>query len=73
MFKYADDATLLVPEHTDIDVELSHVKAWALTNQLRLDLTKTKEIVSKRRRVNHQSELVGDVAVPVSVCQAVLF
>ena len=29
LFKYADDTTLLVPEHTDtsIDVEFSHVKA----------------------------------------------
>jgi len=42
MFKYADDTTLLVPEHTDsyIDVEFSDVKAWALhVNQLRLNLT----------------------------------
>ena len=30
MCKYADDTTLLVPKHTDIniDVEFSHVKAW---------------------------------------------
>jgi len=52
MFKYADKTTLLVPEHTDIniDVEFSHVKASALTNQLRLNLTKTKEIVFKQPR-----------------------
>ena len=35
MFKYADDTTLLVPEHTrtdtNIDVEFSHVKAWHVT------------------------------------------
>jgi len=31
LFKYADDTTLLIPEHTDtdIDVEFSHIKAWA--------------------------------------------
>ena len=36
MFKYADDTTLLVREHTDtsINVEFSHVKAWASTNHL---------------------------------------
>ena len=52
MFKYADDTTLLVPEHTDtsIDVEFSQVKAWASTNHLTLNLTKTKEIVFKRPR-----------------------
>ena len=52
MCKYADDTTLLVSEHTDIniDVEFSHVKAWALTNHLTLNLAKTKEIVFKRPR-----------------------
>ena len=45
MCKYADDTTLLVPEHTDvvnIDVEFSHVKAWVLANHLILNLDKTK-------------------------------
>ena len=53
MCKYADDTTLLVPEHTDtdIDIEFNHVKSWALNNQLTLNLTKTKEIVFKRPRV----------------------
>ena len=52
MCKYADDTTLLVPEHTDIniDVEFSHVKAWASANHLTLNLAKTKEIVFKRPR-----------------------
>ena len=47
LFKYADDTTLLIPEHTDTDigVEFSHIKAWASTNHLSLNLTKTKEIV----------------------------
>jgi len=37
MFKYANDTILLVPEHTDIniDIEFSHVKALELTNQLK--------------------------------------
>ena len=47
MFKYADDTTLLVPEHSDIgiDIEFNHVKAWAAINGLTLNLNKTKEIV----------------------------
>jgi len=36
MYKYADDTTVLVPEDTDINIDISHVKAWALTNHLTL-------------------------------------
>ena len=52
MCKYADDTTLLLPEHTDIniDVEFSNVKAWILAYHLTLNLAKTKEIVFKRPR-----------------------
>jgi len=52
LFKYADDTTLLIPEHTDTDigVEFSHIKAWASANHLSLNLTKTKEIVFRRPR-----------------------
>ena len=55
IFKYADDTTLLVPQHTDIelDIEFNHVKSWATTNQLTLNLSKTKELVFKRPRVQH--------------------
>ena len=40
LFKYADDTTLLIPEHTDTDigVEFSHIKAWASANHLSLNL-----------------------------------
>jgi len=42
MFKYADDTTLLVPEHTGngIDIEFNHVKVWAAINGLTLNLKK---------------------------------
>jgi len=52
MSKYADDTILLVPEHTDINIniEFSRVKAWALANHLPLNLAKTKVIVFKRPR-----------------------
>ena len=55
LFKYADNTTLLIPEHTDTDigVEFCHIKAWASTNQLSLNLTKTKEIVFRRPRAHN--------------------
>ena len=38
---YADDTTLLVPEHTDteLEVEFNHIKAWAAANCLHLNLS----------------------------------
>ena len=55
IFQYADDTTLLVPQHTDVElhVEFQNVKAWAATNCLKLNLSKTKEIVFKRPRVQY--------------------
>ena len=50
IFKYADDTTVLVPEHTNVDLvdEFAHVKAWASINRLTLNSRKTKEIVLSR-------------------------
>ena len=55
IFKYADDTTLLVPQHTDVelDIEFQNVKAWAANNCLKLNLSKTKEIIFKRPRVQY--------------------
>ena len=55
IFKYADDTMLLVPEHTDvnIDIEFNHIRHWAVLNKLILYLDKTKEIVFRRPRVQH--------------------
>ena len=52
LFKYADDTTLMVPEHTDVSIcdEFEHVIVWASVNKLVLNLLKTKEIVFKRPR-----------------------
>ena len=43
---------LLVPEHTDteLEVEFSHIKAWASANCLHLNLSKTKEMVFRQPR-----------------------
>ena len=48
--KYADDASLLVPERTDVDMseEFSHIMKWSLDNKLTVNLAKTKEIVFDR-------------------------
>ena len=47
LFKYADDTSLLAPEHTDIslDDEFRHVLSWAHENRLKINNSKTKEIV----------------------------
>lgn len=53
LFKYADDITLLVPEHTDVELsdELHNVVGWSVNNRLTINLAKTKEIVFRRPRV----------------------
>jgi len=55
LFKYADDTTLVVPEHTDVSIhdEFEHVKVWASVNKLLLNHLKTKEIVFRRPRALH--------------------
>jgi len=39
---------LLVPEHTDvsIDIEFNHIRHWAVLNKLILNLDKTKQMSS---------------------------
>ena len=48
--KYADDPSLLVPEHCDVSLEQEfvHVCEWAESNKLKLNVSKTKVIVFKR-------------------------
>ena len=45
IFRYADDTTLLVPQHTNVelDVEFQNVKDWAGTNCSKLNLSKTNK------------------------------
>jgi hypothetical protein len=54
LFKYADDTNLLVPEHTDVSLEdeFAELKRWAETNQMILNLLKTKEVVFHRPNPN---------------------
>ena len=55
IIKFADDTTLLVPENTDLDldVEFRHVTEWAASNRLTLNTGKTKEIVFRRPQVKY--------------------
>ena len=50
LFKYADDTTLLSPEHTDVNItdEFENVCSWANRNKMLLNVSKTKEIVFHR-------------------------
>lgn len=55
IFKYADDTTLLVPEKSDIclEMEFNNVKSWAAHNRLAINLNKTKELVFRRPKVQY--------------------
>jgi len=50
LFKYADDTTLLVPQHTDVQLndEFESLKHWAEINKMILNTHKTKEIIFRR-------------------------
>ena len=47
LVKYADDMTLVVPQHTDclIDEELKNIVNWAENNKQNINTNKTKEII----------------------------
>jgi hypothetical protein len=50
IFKYADDTSLLVTQHTDIaiDTEYNNILQWAQRNKMVINVGKTKEIVFRR-------------------------
>ena len=50
LVKYADDATLLVPEiHSNsLEEEFFNVQKWAILNKLTINMSKTKEMVFHR-------------------------
>ena len=45
--KYADDTTLVVPQHTDcsVEAELQHIANWSCDNKQTINTSKTKEII----------------------------
>ena len=50
LVKYADDMTLVVPQHTDcsIDAELQNIVNWSEINKQNINTNKTKEIIFRR-------------------------
>jgi len=71
LFKYADDTTLLVPEHSAVDIvtEFHHIQAWATANKLCINTKKTKEIVllQPRARSHHMVLSIDDVERVASI------
>ena len=47
---YADDATLLIPEKTDVQIqdEFNSIAKWAADNKLTINLSKTRELIFHR-------------------------
>ena len=57
LFKYANDTNLLVPENTNVDFvdEFSNIREWADSNDMVINLHKTKEIVLHRPHPRRRS------------------
>jgi len=57
IFKYADDTYLLVPSTNSTSRldEIAHIERWAAENNLKLNCTKSKEIIFKARGVRGPS------------------
>ena len=55
--KYADDASLLVPEKNDTDLEskFHNVSEWVADHELLIDVVKTKELVLYRPNVTREA------------------
>jgi len=55
LITFADDADLLVPENSKVDVadEFVHIKKWAVINKMFINLVTTKEIVFHRPNPKH--------------------
>ena len=71
LIKYANDASLLVRERTDVEMseEFSNIMKWSSDNKLIVNLTKTKEIVFHRPNLKNYlspKELEGVERVEVA-------
>jgi len=53
--KYADDTTLLVAQHSSVDIsdEYENIRSWSFQNRLAINTDKTKEIVFHRPASRH--------------------
>ena len=58
--KYADDTSLMSPQHTDcsIEQEFDHVLNWSSENKLTINKTKTQEIIFyKSNKIAHKHDI----------------
>ena len=55
IIKYADDTTLLVGQHSSVDIirEYDNICAWPARNKLTINTDKTKEIIFHRPASRH--------------------
>jgi len=55
LIKYADDVTFLSPQRskTTVELEMAHVRNWAIENKMTVNLLKTVEIAFHRPNVSH--------------------
>lgn len=53
ILKYADDTSLLVPQHSSVslEAEFTHISNWSDSNKLKINTAKTKEIIFHRPRL----------------------
>ena len=66
LIKYADDTSLLVPQHSkcSIEAEYSNIVDWSEKNKLRINITKTKEIVfwrTKQASKKHNIPMIQNI------------
>ena len=70
MTKYADDITCSIPVGPDVNdrafEEVENIKAWAEENFMKLNLSKTKELVIRGRTTLHPPE-------PIVTIECVIF
>ena len=64
--KYADDTTLLVPQHSDISIEteFAHVQEWSQNNKLVINTSKSEEIIfwrSKKASSKYNLPLLNNI------------
>ena len=66
IIKYADDTCIIIPESNirTTDNELRNVEEWANSNNLKLNQTKSKEIVFRRPRITEEiiPETINNIA-----------
>ena len=58
MAKYADDATLLAPEKTDVQIqdESNSITKWAADNKLTINLSKTRELRTQKLHTTNRNQ-----------------